>query len=138
MPNKFHVSDLSNICTNKTQVASNKIQPTSHAAFLSSNLACSSNVPANESPSSNLKINLGAPFKIITNSVDAPLAPNRNFFTLNIGDIFLANLWDTSNLNRIEEGLFTINSEGEFYTVQELNSCLDALHEVNKYEIIIF
>lgn len=138
MPNNFNVLDLSNICMQTTQVASNKIQPTSHAALISSNSACSSNVLANGSTSSNVKINLSAPSNIITNSVDATLAPNRNFFTLNIGDVFLASLWNTSNSNRIEEGLVTLNSEGEFYTVQELNSCLDALHEVNNYEIQLY
>jgi len=42
----------------------------------------------------------------------------------------LATLLNTVNLNRIEEALAKFSQESDFYTIQELNSFLDALHDV--------
>jgi hypothetical protein len=42
----------------------------------------------------------------------------------------LANLRDVTNPARIEEALLTLNKEGDFYTIEELKSSLDALKEV--------
>jgi hypothetical protein len=50
--------------------------------------------------------------------------------SLHIGDTFLANLWDMTNPARIEEAMLTLSQEGDFYTIQELQSSLDALNEV--------
>jgi len=50
--------------------------------------------------------------------------------SLHIGDIFLANLWDMTNPARIEEALLKLSQEGDFYTIEELQSSLDALNEV--------
>ena len=45
-------------------------------------------------------------------------------------DMFLAKLWDMTNPARIEEALLTLSQEGDFYTIEELQSSLDALNEV--------
>ena len=153
MPNNFKVDSLSSICTNKSCLVSSAIQPaitstTSTAAqpktkdnFIGTQPATnvtSSNLPPFKLPP-NLKPNQAtSTSNLTTKTSSSSIVGNRvtttessNFLIINIGDIFLANLWNTANLNRIEEGLIKLSQEGEFYTIQELNSCLDALHEVN-------
>jgi hypothetical protein len=45
------------------------------------------------------------------------------------GDIFIANLWNYEDDNRIEEAILTFEQEGDLFNNQVLNSSLDALSE---------